>query len=386
MLDTEGVARRLGVKVSTVYAYVSRGFLSPVQDGRRSLFSEAEVESLLLRTRGSKNPTGQQLLPISTKVTDLTPDGSMYRGTLATELATEPFERVASLIWQFPDGPWEPIALPEPPELSVSDLLHWTVVMGAAANPLRSDIRPESTVRSARQMIASVVNVVSLADRRPRRSKSGSAARSRDSIAERLFSHLSVMPTDPKSVEALNAALVLYSDHGIGIATLAVRLAASVRSSLYDAYLAGFGTLASTLGIAGGLALEMLQDAEDRGTRRAIDDTLRHHGSLPGFGPLSYADKDARAGALMTFVDPILEATKSRVISEVVEITSEHGLPIDLDFAVGALMYATGMPIEAGKAIFATGRMAGWAAHYLEELQERPQRFRTDSGRIVLNP
>ena len=53
MLQSEEAARRLGVKVSTLYAYVSRGLLAshPEPDGRRSLFALADIEQLARRRR-----------------------------------------------------------------------------------------------------------------------------------------------------------------------------------------------------------------------------------------------------------------------------------------------------------------------------------------------
>ena len=34
------------------------------------------------------------------------------------------------------------------------------------------------------------------------------------------------------------------------------------------------------------------------------------------------------------------------------------------------------MPSDAGGTLFTVARVAGWIAHYLEELHERPLRFR----------
>ena len=50
--------------------------------------------------------------------------------------------------------------------------------------------------------------------------------------------------------------------------------------------------------------------------------------------------------------------------------------PATVDFALGAMTYLAGMRPEAGEAIFAIARTAGWIAHALEEYTEDPVRFR----------
>ena len=46
----------------------------------------------------------------------------------------------------------------------------------------------------------------------------------------------------------------------------------------------------------------------------------------------------------------------------------------NIDLALGALYYIADLPRDAP--LFAIARIAGWAAHYDEELGERPVRFR----------
>ena len=46
----------------------------------------------------------------------------------------------------------------------------------------------------------------------------------------------------------------------------------------------------------------------------------------------------------------------------------------NVDFALGALSWVAGLPDDVP--IFAVARIAGWAAHYDEELAEPPVRFR----------
>ena len=43
---------------------------------------------------------------------------------------------------------------------------------------------------------------------------------------------------------------------------------------------------------------------------------------------------------------------------------------------MAAIAWSTGMAPDAGRTLFTVARVAGWVAHYLEELGERPLRFR----------
>jgi excisionase family DNA binding protein len=56
-LDGEEASRLLGVKISTLYAYVSRGILKSYKQGikRQRLYKQAELEGLL-RLRPSDTP------------------------------------------------------------------------------------------------------------------------------------------------------------------------------------------------------------------------------------------------------------------------------------------------------------------------------------------
>ena len=62
---------------------------------------------------------------------------------------------------------------------------------------------------------------------------------------------------------------------------------------------------------------------------------------------------------------------------EVIALAAAHDVPLpNCDLALAALSWGTGMPPDTGRTIFAVARVAGWCAHYLEELTERPLRFR----------
>src|SRR6185437_5030958 len=104
MLDSVEAARRLGVKVSTLYAYASRGLISSVREPntRKSLFAVEDVEELARRSRGGRT-TETRVATITTSVTHLTSEGPLYRGVPAISLIAEPFETVAHLLWRVPE-------------------------------------------------------------------------------------------------------------------------------------------------------------------------------------------------------------------------------------------------------------------------------------------
>jgi citrate synthase len=371
LLTTEEAARRLGVKVPTLYAYVSRGLLESHRDPARrgSLFDLADVEGLAARSRGGRQ-TATRLATITTGVTQLDQHlGPIYRGRLATELAAgSTFEEVAELLWQADGGDWSAPALGACPLTGTLDRMRWALVVCGATDPLRSDLRPEAITRAARRCAAALTDVVGKAP------AAGEGAGS--SIATRLAARLTPSAVVPAA--AVNAALVLLADHELATSTMAVRVAASVRADLYDALAAGLATLAGPLhGGASQQAYELLVVAERDGAARALNETLREQGRLPGFGHSVYKSGDPRFTALLALAEPLRREERRALVREVMALAAAHDLPLpNCDLALAALSWGTGMPPDTGRTIFAVARVAGWCAHYLEELTERPLRFR----------
>ena len=199
------------------------------------------------------------------------------------------------------------------------------------------------------------------------------------SIATRLAARLTAAAgaADVPSA-AVNAALVLMADHELATSTVAVRVAASVRADPYDALLAGLATLAGPLhGGASQQAYELLVVAERDGVPRALNDALRERGRLPGFGHAVYKSGDARFDALLVLAEPLLSEERRALLHEVIALAAAHDVPpANCDLALAALSWGTGMPPDTGRTLFAVARLAGWAAHYMEELTEPPLRFR----------
>jgi citrate synthase len=389
MLRSDEAARRLGVKVTTLYAYVSRGLLAshPEPGGRHSLFSVDDVERLARRSRHGKT-VETRMATITTAITQLTDRGPLYRGVPAADLATTAsYEEVAGLLWAVPDGTdagacWETPAIGPAPALAAGDRLRWAVVMAGGTDPLRSDLRPRAVVRVARRIVVSMVAALDP----PAAASTGAAPPPlaldggriiEDSIAGRMAARLSPSPSE-ELVRASNAALVLLADHELATSTVAARVAASVRADTYDVVLAGLGTLGGRLhGGASRVVHTLLTEAAAVGVEQAVADALRVHGLLPGFGHPVYESGDARFGVLDGLFCALATAEERALVHSLVDIAAGADLPPpNVDLGLAAVVWAAGLPSDAGQTIFTVARVAGWVAHLLEELDEPPLRYR----------
>ncbi len=383
MLESEQAARRLGVKLSTLYAYVSRGLIQshPSGDGRRRLFLAEDVEALARRTREAKSAQ-PKVATVLTSITEIRKDGPVYRGQRAIDLATSAtYEQVAELLWgtarQAGVGAWPNPIVDLPSTLGVSDRLDQVVVTTGANDQRRGDLRPEVVVDSARMLIATMAASLGRGDRTMPVLRVG-RRRLTGSVAGAVAAGLIPKPR-PGHVVVVNAAMVLLADHELAASTLAVRLAASTRADHYHAILTGLGAMAGPFHSGAPVAVEaFLREADRVGATRAVDEMLRRGTRLPGFGHVVYQTGDGRFPVLKELVASAATSHWSALLDSVLDAASARGAPApNVDLGLGAMTLGFGMPPGASRTIFTVARVAGWIAHYLEELREPPLRFRT---------
>lgn len=399
LIDAAEASRRLGVQRSTLYAYVSRGRINRHrrEGDRGSWFDPAEIAGV---RHGGPTPPGLELA-VTTSITRIAGDRLWYRGLEAATLAhTVPFESVCSLLWQ---GTLEsaPFAAPATtvdvvgravallgPEARLIDRLGVAVAVAASADPLRFDLSPAAVADSGRRLIATLVASIPPRQATIPELRLGDGVRRRDSVAARLWTRLAPGPIDG-GVAALNAVLIALADHELATSTLAARVAASTRANPYAAVSAALGVFDGPLhGTVSEEVVALLADAARRGPAAALADHLRRGRATPGFGHRVYRNADPRAGLILDLLEPLTSATRasrtraarSRLDTVFavrdVAVAKSTTFP-NSDFALGALTYVTGMEADAGEAIFAIARVAGWIAHTLEEYGAAPLRFRS---------
>ncbi len=381
MLDSEEAARRLGVKVPTLYSYVSRGQISAHRgdDGRRIAFRADEIDERARRVRRPAH-SDVQVVTITTSVSELTAEGPSYRGRPAVSLVDDlSFEEVADLLWVAPSGTWQPdlevVELTARSSLAARDRLRLSVVLSGAHDPMRADLRPEAVVRAARRLIATMIASL------PGEPEPTTAGAWDAPLASRLAEGLGAATVSEQLRAAVNAILVIQADHELAPSTLAVRVAATTRADCYDSLLSGLGAISGPVhGGASDYVRRLLESARSTGVDRALGDALRWQGSLPGFGHVDYAEGDPRFQPLMRFFERLADDDARALVEAVLTRADAQHLPSpNVDLAIGAITFAADLAPDAGETLMTVSRMAGWVAHYLEEIQEMPRRIRARS-------
>ncbi len=349
MLTAAEAAAHLGVKVGTLYAYVSRGWLKSYKRkvGRETLYRLNEIEALRGVAMPERGRRARSLPDASTWVTIAQPrqDGSSpgvivaesavssiidgqlaYRGYPIEEVVEHAtFEEVCLLLWNGErpstieiralrekiDAVRIPSAVAaalksvgaEAPPLSRLAIM---LPVLAAAERRNSAAKPRD---HATMIIGAMPTVIASA-----RSERGSGARSQPgSIAAQLL-RLSFGEVREADRVALDHVLVACAEHELNASTLAARVVASTGADLYASVLAALCSLSGP--IHGGACdrIELLLAELHSGVK--LDDLLDHfaerHLLPPGFGHAIYPEGDPRAQLLKSVAAEIARHKNKR--------------------------------------------------------------------------
>lgn len=350
-LSAREAADALGVKLPTLYAYVSRGYLRSIAgEGPTGAkrYSRQDVEALRQRQDLKRRPReategalhwGVPILPSALTLID---DGGLYyRGQDAIELSrTNSLESVATLLWGG-DSEFVPLAFGAAEGVEPVFAFSAALPLLAEADPDAYDLRPEITIRLAGRIVASFVSVAS-------RGAEGT------DLAERLARGWG----NASAVGGVRAALVLCADHELNASSFTARCVASAGGTLYGAVGAG---LAALVGVRHGgstaRVAAFLDEAERLGSGSAAVAARRRRGEeVPGFGHPLYPSGDPRGEELLRYAKPA-----------VAELFRSAGEAPNVDSGLVALSRSYGLPAHAPLTLFAIGRTVGLIAHAIEQ-------------------
>ncbi|RYG34708.1 citrate synthase [bacterium] len=180
----------------------------------------------------------------------------------------------------------------------------------------------------------------------------------------------------PKTVQVMDASLTLYAEHSFNASTFAARVCVSTLSDLYSGIVTGISTLRGPLhGGANEEAMRMiLEIGEPENAQAWIDDALATKKKIMGFGHREYKKGDSRAIYLTKVAKELgVEAgnTKYGDIADILEKTmlEKKSIHPNVDFPAAYAYYLLDIPIDLYTPIFVTARVAGYAAHCMEQLE-----------------
>lgn len=187
--------------------------------------------------------------------------------------------------------------------------------------------------------------------------------------------------------ETLDVCLILHAEHTMNASTFAGLVTASTLADPYTVVASSIGALKGPL--HGGANEEVVQMLKEIGTpgraRSYVEAKLRAKEKIMGFGHRVYKVKDPRAAILQKLCERLFKECGTSPLYEVAlavervaeELLAEKRIYPNVDFYSGIIYDKMGIEMDFFTPVFAMARVAGWLAHWIEQLQEN-KLFRPD--------
>ena len=198
------------------------------------------------------------------------------------------------------------------------------------------------------------------------------------SYASNFLYMLTEKEQDPLAAKVFDKCLILHAEHSLNASTFSARVTASTLTDPYAVVASAVGTLAGPL--HGGANEDVIAMLEKINTPENavsfIKDALLAKRKIMGFGHREYKVKDPRATILQTLAEELFERFGKDEMYEVAKKLEEEALPIfgtkgiypNVDYYSGLVYRKLGIPNDLFTPIFAISRVAGWLAHWREQL------------------
>lgn len=235
----------------------------------------------------------------------------------------------------------------------------------------------DANVRKAYNLTAQIAMIVAIYDRLRKGKEIVPPDRSLSHAANFLWMLNGVKPSET-AIRTLDIALVLHADHELNASTFAARVIAATLSDIHSAITGAIGALKGPLhGGANEAVMRMLLNIDKQGADPVeyVKGMLAAKQKVSGFGHRVYKTEDPRATHLRRMSEQLGKDAgqpKWFEMSRAVElfINKEKKLNANVDFYSASTYSTLGIDIDLFTPIFAVSRIAGWAAHVIEQLDD----------------
>ena len=199
--------------------------------------------------------------------------------------------------------------------------------------------------------------------------------------AENFLYMMTGVEPDPLTARIMDACLIMHAEHTINASTFAAMVCASTLAGPFRVIAAAIGTLAGPLhGGANQRVVEMLDEiGRPENVRDWLEMKQEEKDVIWGMGHREYKTKDPRAIILQKMLhewadkkgdlSPMFE-TALELERQCEEILGPKGVYPNVDYYSGILYSEMGIPADQFTPIFAVSRIAGWMAHWKEQLSD----------------
>jgi citrate synthase len=264
-----------------------------------------------------------------------------------------------------------------PKSATPMEVLRTTVSALSFYDPDEKDNSHDANVRKAYNLTAQIAMIVAIYDRLRKGKEIVAPDRSLSHAGNFLWMLNGEKPSQT-ATRTLDIALILHADHELNASTFAARVIAATLSDIHSAITGAIGALKGPLhGGANEAVMRLLLTIDEQGADPVeyVKKMLAAKQKISGFGHRVYKTEDPRATHLRKMSEQLGKDAgqpKWFEMSRAIElyINRDKKLNANVDF-YSASTYATlGIDIDLYTPIFAVSRIAGWAAHVIEQLDD----------------
>jgi citrate synthase len=244
-------------------------------------------------------------------------------------------------------------------------------------DPDEEDNAHDANVRKSYKLTAQIAMLVAVYDRLRKGKEIVPPDRSLSHAANFLWMLNGEKPSET-ATRTLDIALILHADHELNASTFAARVIAATLADIHSAVTGAIGALKGPLHGGANEAVMRLLLAVDKAGADPVEyvrNMLAARQKISGFGHRVYKTEDPRATHLRRMSQQLGKdagQTKWFEMSRAIElyINAEKKLNANVDFYSASTYAMLGIDIDLYTPIFAISRIAGWAAHVIEQLDD----------------
>ena len=375
-------ANELGISITSLYAYVSRGLVRSEQTSgnkRDRHYLREDIEQLKLKKTLKRSPEkivqsalhwGSPILDSS--ISCIVDNNLCYRGHSIQSLCTnQSFEHVITLLWQddlYAITNWSTLGTELHQQLNFTEFNrqhgHMPFIHKAQLTLI------QLAYKDAQGCFIHAANVTNIGTK---------ILLALTSLATNIKTKSDLVTAlqyawqiDDTAKNIINSALIVCADHELNASAFTGRCIASTRANPYQTV---NGALAAFSGPKHGGTLKNIRHFWD-GLIHAdnislfIAERLESNEPIVGFHHPLYPNGDPRANILLQQLYRYCpNSPQLKMLKALCNIMQTHQQYPVIDFAIVALEKILKLPDEAATILFIIGRTAGWIAHALEQYE-----------------